>query len=107
MGSESFALPVGEVACIYRDKFIIVVVDRNERRFLYDKSLSELEAELDPKLFFRANRKFIVNIDYIKSYRSIDKVKLDVKLTLPTNPYQIIISQETAPLFKKWLQGEV
>lgn len=106
MGNESFALKTTEIACIYRDKFIIVVVDKNERRFLYDKSLSELEAELDPKIFFRANRKYIINIDFVKSYRSIDKVKLDVKLTLPNHHYQVIISQDNAPLFKKWLQEE-
>jgi len=106
MGSESFALQTKEIACIYRDKYIIIVVDKSERRFLYDKSLSELESELDPRYFFRANRKFIINIEYIKSYRSIDKVKLDVRLTLPSNPYQIIVSQENAPLFKKWLQEE-
>ena len=107
MGSESFALSTKEIACIYRDKYIIIVVDKSERRFLYDKSLSELEKELDPYIFFRANRKFIINIEFIKSYRTIDKVRLDVRLTLPSNHYQIIISQENAPNFKKWLQGEI
>ena len=33
-----------------------------------EKSLSALEEELDPKLFFRVNKKYIVNFRYIDSY---------------------------------------
>ena len=31
-------------------------------------SLLELERELDPRLFFRINKKYIVNFSYIESY---------------------------------------
>ena len=33
-----------------------------------EKSLSALEEELDPKLFFRVNKKYIVNFSYIEGY---------------------------------------
>ncbi len=33
-----------------------------------ERSLLELERELDPKLFFRVNKKYIVNFSYIDSY---------------------------------------
>jgi DNA-binding LytR/AlgR family response regulator len=101
-----FTLKIDDIACIYRDKLIVIVVDKNEHRFLYNKNLSDLETELDPGLFFRANRQYLININFIKNYTIIDRVKLAVRLKLPSNRHQIIISQETAPLFKKWIRDE-
>jgi len=42
----------------------------NEFKPLILKSLNNLEERLDPKLFFRANRKFIVNLKYIQNIES-------------------------------------
>jgi DNA-binding LytR/AlgR family response regulator len=52
-------------------------------------------------MFFTANRKYIVNINYIKSFRSYDKVKLLLEFSIPDNTHQVIVSQEKAPEFKK------
>jgi DNA-binding LytR/AlgR family response regulator len=106
-GNETYALKTDDIVLIYRMKLVIVVVDRNEQRYFYDKSLSELEALMDPGLFFRVNRQFIVNINYIKSFKVVEKVKLSVQLSLPNEKPEVIVSQETAPEFKRWLQGEV
>jgi DNA-binding LytR/AlgR family response regulator len=69
---------------------------------MVDKNLKELEEELDKKSFFRANRKYIINIHFIKSYKSYDKIKIQVDMTIPVNE-EIIISQETAIDFRKWI----
>lgn len=66
------------------------------------KSLAEMQEELDSKLFFRANRKFIVNANYISTFKSIESSKILMALTVPLNE-QIIISQENASVFKKWI----
>jgi len=81
-------------------------VDKEEKKYLCDRNLSALEQELDEAMFFRANRKYIVNIQYIRGFKSFEKVKLEVNLTLPTINHNIIVSQETAPLFKKWIYEE-
>jgi len=83
----------------------VYLIDKHRSKYLYDKNLSELEIELDPAIFFRANRKYIVNINYIKSYKTFEKVKLILELIIPDIQHQIILSQETAPEFKKWLAG--
>jgi DNA-binding LytR/AlgR family response regulator len=70
---------------------------------MVDKNLSDLEEELDNKNFFRANRQYIVNIDFIKSFKPYERVKLWVDLTVPDIDHSIIVSQETAPFFRKWL----
>jgi DNA-binding LytR/AlgR family response regulator len=78
-------------------------MDRNGRKYMVDKNLSDLEQELDDKTFFRANRQYILNIDYIKSFKPYERVKLWVDLTIPDVDHSIIVSQETAPFFRKWL----
>jgi DNA-binding LytR/AlgR family response regulator len=105
-GNENIALKVEDIAFIYRDNTIIVAVDKEEKKYLCDRNLSALEEELDESMFFRANRKYLVNIQYIRGFKSFEKVKLEVSLLIPTCSHSIIISQETAPLFKKWINED-
>jgi DNA-binding LytR/AlgR family response regulator len=105
-GNEHIALMLTDIVLIYRDNTIVVVIDKDERKYLCDRNLSELEEELDDTTFFRANRKYLVNIQYIRSYRTFEKVKLEVFMNQSQNGHQIIISQENAPLFKKWINEE-
>ena len=102
---ENIALRIEDVVLFYTENKIVYLLDKQKSKYLYDRNLSELESELDPLLFFRANRKYIVNINYIKSYKTFEKVKLILELIIPDIPHQIILSQETAPDFKKWLAG--
>ncbi len=105
-GNENIALKVEDIAFIYRDHTIILAVDKEEKKYLCDRNLSALEEELDESMFFRANRKYIVNIQFIRGFKTFEKVKLEVSLLLPTCNHNIIVSQETAPLFKKWMNEE-
>ena len=68
-----------------------------------DKNLGELEQTLDENIFFRANRQYIININFIKGFKSYEKVKLQVDLTIPDLNHCIIVSQETAPQFREWM----
>ena len=105
-GNENIALKVEDINFNYRENTIIVAVGREEKKCLCDRNLSALEEELDGSVFFRANRKYLINIQFIRGFKSFDKVKLEVSLTLPCNNHNIIVSQETAPLFKKWIYEE-
>jgi DNA-binding LytR/AlgR family response regulator len=104
-GLENIALKIEDIVLFYTENKIVYLIDKQRSKYIYDKNLSELESELDPAIFFRANRKYIVNINYIKSYKTFEKVKLVLELIIPEMQHQIILSQETAPDFKKWLAG--
>jgi DNA-binding LytR/AlgR family response regulator len=104
-GLENIALKIEDVVLFYTENKVVYLMDKQKSKYIYDRNLSELESELDPVIFFRANRKYIVNINYIKSYKTFEKVKLILELTIPDLQHQIILSQETAPDFKKWLAG--
>ncbi|HEU4470561.1 MAG TPA: LytTR family DNA-binding domain-containing protein [Flavisolibacter sp.] len=105
-GNENIALKVADIAFIYRDDTLVIAVDKDEKKYLCDKNLSALEEELDETIFFRANRRYLINITFVRSFRTYEKVKLEVYLNFPDCGHKIIVSQETAPLFRKWMYEE-
>ncbi|NSL87700.1 LytR/AlgR family response regulator transcription factor [Chitinophaga solisilvae] len=66
------------------------------------QTMDELEEQLDPAQFFRANRQYIIHINSIEGIHNYFNGKLKVKLR--TSPQsEVIISKEKARLFKNWL----
>jgi two-component system LytT family response regulator len=105
-GTEYHAVKVEDIGYFYTEGRLIFVVNKDNRKLLAEKTnLSDLSEELDPNLFYRANRKYIINANFIKRFMPIDRNKLSVELTLPLSE-EIIISQENAPEFKKWIKEE-
>jgi DNA-binding LytR/AlgR family response regulator len=102
-GTEFLSLKLEDVIYFFTEHKLVFAVDKDNRKFLCEtNSLADIEAVLDDKKFFRANRKYIVNADYITKFKSIDKSKINIELVLPLNE-EIIVSQENAAGFKKWI----
>jgi DNA-binding LytR/AlgR family response regulator len=102
-GMEFQAIRVEEVVYFFTEHKLVFLVDKENRKYLAEKSnLSELEEELDKNLFYRANRKYIINANYVKRFKPLDRSKLSVELQLPISE-EIIISQENSSSFKKWI----
>jgi len=102
-GMENISLRLEDIVLFFTENKIVYVVDQWGKKYLVDRNLGELEEDLDGAIFFRANRQYIVNINYIKGFKPYEKVKLQVDLAIPDLNYPIIISQETAPAFRKWM----
>ncbi|MCE7863225.1 MAG: DNA-binding response regulator [Bacteroidetes bacterium CHB5] len=67
-----------------------------------NQTMEELEEQLDPDLFFRANRQYIIHINSIERIHNHFHGKLRV-VVRNQNQHEILISKEKAPLFKQWL----
>jgi DNA-binding LytR/AlgR family response regulator len=102
---ENILLKTEDVVLFYTEKKVVFVIDKFSKKYLLDKTLSELENELDQQLFFRANRQYIINLDYVKGFRPFEKVKLQIDLSNDELNHSIIVSQETAQAFKKWIRA--
>ena len=108
---ERFTVKVGEhikmikikdVSCFYsfeKGSFLQTIDDRN---YLVDYSLDELLEKLNPKIFFRVNRKFIINIESIKDIIAYSNSRLRIVLNTKTDN-EIIVSREKVKIFKKWI----
>lgn len=74
----------------------------DSRQYIVEFTLEQLENELDPTLFFRANRQFIVNKNAVDAVEYFFNGRLLVKVT-PLPQEQILVSKAKAMLFRKWL----
>jgi len=102
-GMEFQTIKVDDIAYFFTEHKLIFLVDKENRKYLADKSnLAELEEELDNKIFYRANRKYIINANFVKRFKPLEKSKISLELVLPVND-EIIISQENSSAFKKWI----
>ena len=104
-GLEHIALKLEDVVLFYTENKLVYVIDRFGKKFIAEQHLSELEEQLDASVFFRANRQYLININFIKGFKSYDKVKLKVDILLAEMEYDIIISQENAGAFREWMNG--
>jgi DNA-binding LytR/AlgR family response regulator len=102
-GVDFQAVRVEDAGYFFTEHKLIFLVDKENKKFMAEKNnLSELEEELDKNIFYRANRKYIINANYIKRFKPLERSKISVELTLPVSE-EIIISQENSASFKKWI----
>ena len=102
VGQRLFFIAASEVAYFAADNKIVFLIDREGNRFVINNTMEKLETELNPKDFFRLNRKIIIHadaIDQIKPYHS-NRLKLQVKGVPLTE--EIIISRERVADLKQW-----
>ena len=79
--------------------------DLDNRQFLVDYTLEELEKLLDPTFFFRLNRQYIATLPAVQKIHTYFNGKLKLELK-PEAAQEIFISREKAPFFKEWLEWE-
>ena len=102
-GTEFQTVKTDDIAYFFTEHKLVFAVDKDNKKYLCEiSSLGETEEIVDSKVFFRVNRKYIVNANYIIKFRIVDKSKISIELqVLP--PEEIIVSQENAPVFKRWI----
>ncbi len=103
-GTSYYVMPTAEVAFLYTEARVVFLIDKAGERYTVEKNLGELELELPGRQFFRANRKFIVNIEAIKSFKPSFKGKIALEL-MHLAKAEVSISQENAAQFKRWIEG--
>jgi len=107
MGSRIKTLEEKDIAYFMADGKVQMVISKKGEKFFINQSLHDLEAKLNPKLFFRLNRKFIVRIDSIDEIITLSKSRLKVKL-IPEHENELdsVVSSEKSAAFKRWINGE-
>ncbi|RYZ00147.1 MAG: response regulator transcription factor [Chitinophagaceae bacterium] len=101
-GQKMRSVDITDVAYFMVHNSLQYLVTRGNQRFLIDRSIDELEAELDPKRFFRANRQVILAHDIIAGVLPETHSKLRVEITMPFDG-ELMISRGRARDFREWM----
>ena len=96
-------LPVNDIAYIFSENKIGKIVTLDNRKFYEHSSLDELQRQLDPSKFFRANRQFIISHKAVMDISVWFDSKLSVNLTVEA-PEKIIVSRARVAEFKEWYE---
>jgi len=92
------------VAYFYTSNQVVYAVTE-QREFVLNENLEEIEKRLPDEIFFRANRQFIIQKKFVANAELYFNNRLIVHLKQKT-PEKIVISREKAAAFKDWLIGK-
>jgi two-component system response regulator LytT len=102
MGQHLKMVNVEDAECFYSENKGTYIHTADNRDYLLECTLEQLENELDPTEFFRVSRKFIISMKAIKDIVVYTNSRL--KVILPTyKEDEVIVSRERVNDFKEWL----
>ncbi len=102
VGQHIKLINVSDIECVYAQNKGVYLYTVHKSRYLIDRTLDDICDDLNPKIFFRVNRKFFININAIKNMVSFSNSRL--KIVLNTfDEDEIIVAREKVKAFKSWL----
>lgn len=105
-GSKSYQVEIKEIAFVELKYGIVVFHLKNEKviNTQFD-TLEELERKLPKKLFYRANRQYIIHRDSIRNIQKDFNRKLKVLVGSDNQDKEIIVSRYKSKELKNWLSS--
>lgn len=104
LGNHIHSIKTDEIALFFAEGRTVYLVTKENKKFIIDFKLEDVNNVLNTKTFFRVNRSFIININAIKDVivYSNSRLKITPKVTVEK---EIIVSREKVSAFKTWLEG--
>ncbi len=104
IGEHYRSVPIPSVLCFFileRNTFILTDKGKN---YPVDYSLDKIEQMVDPNLFFRVNRNFIINFNAIQDIHVYSSNRLKLILNGRSDKDdEILVSRERVGEFKQWM----
>lgn len=104
LGEHIRSVITNDIAFFYAEGRTAFLVTKNRDKYVVDYKLEILEELLDPNVFFRVNRTFILNISAIKDVLVYSNSRLRITPTVEFDK-EIIVSREKVGDFKDWYGG--
>jgi len=104
LGARIKSVPVAEVAYFMADGKYLMLYTFDGMGYVVDQTVARIEERLDPHIFFRINRKFIINFSAIRDMIRYSNSRIKIILhPIPPENIESIVSTERLKEFKEWL----
>ena len=103
VGEHIRIIPVEEINCFYSVEKATFLQTTGNRNYDISHSLDQLSDLIDPAMFFRINRQYIIACSSIKDIIQYSNSRLRLKI-LNNEEKEIIVSREKVQDFKTWLE---
>jgi DNA-binding LytR/AlgR family response regulator len=103
-GDSLIPVSIEEIVLFFAEEKAVFLVTNENKRFLINNSLDLLEKSLNPALFFRVNRQFIIAAKAITKVHNYFNYKLKLDI-FPVTDKEIVVSKAKTTEFKNWMNG--
>lgn len=104
LGDHIKSITADQISFFFADGRDVYLITNQLRKFIIDYTLENLDEILDPKIFNRINRSYIVNISAIQDVVVYSNSRLKITPHVKWEP-EIIVSREKVSDFKEWFDG--
>ncbi len=104
IGQHLKMIKTSDIECFFSEDKATFVYTISGKTYVLDNPLEKISLQVNPKEFYRVNRKFIVNLNTINDIISYTNSRLQIKLK-SFKEYDIIVSREKVKDFKEWISN--
>lgn len=101
-GQKLISVEINEISYFFSDGRLNFFKTADNRMFVVDYTMEELEEMLDPQKYFRISRSFYVSVNSIDKIDDYFGNRLAIGLKPPVDK-QALVSREKVTAFKKWM----
>ena len=102
-GDHLRSIPVESIAYFLSEAKATFIVTAENRKYLTEHSLDQVERMVDPSFFFRINRKYIIRFETISDIVAWSSSRLRLRLAVTDDP-GMVVAREKVGDFKEWLE---
>ncbi|MCJ7821375.1 MAG: LytTR family DNA-binding domain-containing protein, partial [Bacteroidales bacterium] len=103
IGANYRSVQVTDICCFYILERATFIRTFSERDYSVDYSLDYIQKTLDPEVFFRINRRCIVNINAVTDITGYSSSRFEIRLNSRKPLDDLIVSRDKVTEFKKWI----
>jgi Response regulator of the LytR/AlgR family len=103
-GENYHYIETADVAHFYSEDGVVFLHTFQNKRYIINYTLDQLEQQLDSRMFFRVSRNCIGNVKAIENVAKYFNSRLKLSF-LPVCPHEVLVSRVRVPDFLKWMDG--
>ncbi|MCB0821254.1 MAG: response regulator transcription factor [Bacteroidales bacterium] len=104
VGEHIRSVKTENISLFYADGRTVYLITQKQHKYIVDYTLEDLVKTLDPDMFFRVNRTYIVNINAIQDVVVYSNSRLLIELNFDFEN-EIIVSRDRVAQLKTWFEG--
>lgn len=105
-GDNYHYIETADIAHFYSEEGVVFLHTFQNKRYIINYTLDQLEQQLDSRLFFRVSRNCIGNVKSIENVAKYFNSRLKLSFQ-PVCPHEVLVSRVRVPDFLKWMDGIV
>ncbi len=102
LGQKLVSIEVDDIGYFYSDGRLNFFKTKDNKKFVVDYTMDELEEMLDPLQYFRISRSFFVSVNSVEKIDDYFGNRIILSLQ-PATDKEAIVSREKVTDFKKWM----